>query len=83
MVKKRYGDVGRFRECKRGLLKAALELIEIPHVPRSGKNAADRFVDALDLCTTKRPLTLTPLWLPIGPARPRARHRRGMDVERA
>src|SRR6201995_1992345 len=55
VVKKAYCDFERYKEFKRGLHEAAFELIEIPHVRQSGKNAADirMVVDALDLCYTK------------------------------
>ena len=55
VVKKAYCDFDRYKEFKRGLHKAAFELIEIPHVRQSGKNSADirMVVDALDLCYTK------------------------------
>src|SRR6202166_2549267 len=55
VVKKAYCDFDRYKDFKRGLHEAALELIEIPHVRQSGKNSADirMFVDALDLCYTK------------------------------
>src|ERR1700747_1334108 len=55
VVKKAYCDFERYKTFKRGLHEAAFELIEIPHVPQSGKNSADirMVVDALDLCYTK------------------------------
>src|ERR1700724_983791 len=55
VVKKAYCDFDRYKTFKRGLHEAAFELIEIPHVPQSGKNSADirMVVDALDLCYTK------------------------------
>jgi uncharacterized protein (TIGR00288 family) len=55
VVKKAYCDFSRYQSFKRGLHEAAFELIEIPHVGRSGKNSADirMVVDALDLCYTK------------------------------
>ena len=55
VVKKAYCDFERYKTFKRGLHEAAFELIEIPHVRRSGKNSADirMVVDALDLCYTK------------------------------
>ncbi len=55
VVKKAYCDFDRYKDFKRGLHKAAFELIEIPHLRQSGKNSADirMVVDALDLCYTK------------------------------
>src|ERR671918_633659 len=55
VVKKAYCDFDRYKEFKRDLHEAAFELIEIPHLHRSGKNSADirMVVDALDLCYTK------------------------------
>lgn len=55
VVKKAYCDFDRYKAFKRGLHEAAFEMIEIPHVSRSGKNSADirMVVDALDLCYTK------------------------------
>src|SRR5437667_8596186 len=55
VVKKAYCDFERYKTFKRGLHEAAFELIEIPHVRQSGKNAADirMVVEALDLCYTK------------------------------
>jgi len=55
VVKKAYCDFDRYKAFKRDLHEAAFELIEIPHVSRSGKNSADirMVVDALDLCYTK------------------------------
>jgi uncharacterized protein (TIGR00288 family) len=55
VVKKAYCDFDRYKTFKRDLHEAAFELIEIPHVSRSGKNSADirMVVDALDLCYTK------------------------------
>ena len=55
VVKKAYCDFDRYKEFKRDLHEAAFELIEIPHVSRSGKNSADirMVVDALDLCYQK------------------------------
>ena len=55
VVKKAYCDFDRYKTFKRDLHEAAFELIEIPHISRSGKNSADirMVVDALDLCYTK------------------------------
>jgi uncharacterized protein (TIGR00288 family) len=55
VVKKAYCDFDRYKTFKRDLHEAAFELIEIPHLSRSGKNSADirMVVDALDLCYTK------------------------------
>src|SRR3954466_11704157 len=55
VVKKAYCDWERYRDFKKGMHEASLELIEIPHVRMSGKNSADirMVVDALDLCYTK------------------------------
>ena len=55
VVKKAYCDWERYKEFKATMHEAAFELIEIPHVRRSGKNSADirMVVDALDLCYTK------------------------------
>src|SRR5437763_14600213 len=55
VVKKAYCDFERYKAFKRDLHETAFELIEIPHVRQSCKNAADirMVVDALDLCYTK------------------------------
>src|SRR5512145_446677 len=55
VVKKAYCDWARYKEFKAAMHEASFELIEIPHVRRSGKNSADirMVVDALDLCYTK------------------------------
>jgi len=55
VVKKAYCDWARYKEFKSSMHEASFELIEIPHVRRSGKNSADirMVVDALDLCYTK------------------------------
>src|SRR5438128_4060830 len=55
VVKKAYCDWERYKAFKATMHEAAFELIEIPHVPQSGKNSADirMVVDALDLCYTK------------------------------
>ena len=55
VVKKAYCDWERYKEFKAGMHEASFELIEIPHVRMSGKNAAEirMVVDALDLCYTK------------------------------
>lgn len=55
VVKKAYCDWERYKEFKAAMHEAAFELIEIPHLRRSGKNSADirMVVDALDLCYTK------------------------------
>ncbi|CAB3785673.1 NYN domain-containing protein [Pararobbsia alpina] len=55
VVKKAYCDWERYKGFKASMHEANFELIEIPHVRRSGKNSADirLVVDALDLCYTK------------------------------
>ena len=55
VVKKAYCDWDRYKAFKAPMHEASFELIEIPHVRQSGKNAADirMVVDALDLCYTK------------------------------
>jgi uncharacterized protein (TIGR00288 family) len=55
IVKKAYCDWNRYERYKDSMHHAAFELIEIPHVSKSGKNSADirMVVDALDLCYTK------------------------------
>jgi len=55
VVKKAYCDWERYKAFKAAMHEASFELIEIPHVRQSGKNAADirMVVDALDLCYTK------------------------------
>ena len=55
VVKKAYCDWQRYKEFKAPMHGASFELIEIPHVRKSGKNSADirMVVDALDLCYTK------------------------------
>ena len=55
VVKKAYCDWNRYKSYKQAMHEAAFELIDIPHVRRSGKNSADirMVVDALDLCYTK------------------------------
>lgn len=55
IVKKAYCDWDRYEKYKDTMHSAAFELIEIPHVSKSGKNSADirMVVDALDLCYTK------------------------------
>src|SRR5258706_9891358 len=55
VVKKAYCDWERYKEFKAPMHEAAFEMIEIPHVRQSGKNASDirMVVDALDLCYTK------------------------------
>jgi uncharacterized protein (TIGR00288 family) len=55
VVKKAYCDWEQYKEFKPAMHEAAFELIEIPHLRRSGKNSADirMVVDALDLCYTK------------------------------
>src|SRR5712672_1381015 len=55
VLKKAYCDWGSYNEFKSDMHEASFELIEIPHVRMSGKNAADirMVVDALDLCYTK------------------------------
>ena len=55
VVKRAYCDWERYKKDRTALHEASFELIEIPHVSRSGKNSADirMVVDALDLCHTK------------------------------
>src|SRR5579864_3397007 len=55
VVKKAYCDWERYKEFKAVMHQAAFELIEVPHISRSGKNSADirMVVDSLDLCYTK------------------------------
>ena len=55
VVKKAYCDWQKFKAFKDAMHEASFELIEIPHLRRSGKNSADirMVVDALDLCYTK------------------------------
>src|SRR5471032_2341087 len=55
VVKKAYCDWDRYKGFKAAMHEASFELIEIPHVRKSGKNSADirLVVDALDLCYTK------------------------------
>jgi uncharacterized protein (TIGR00288 family) len=55
VVKKAYCDWARYKEFKSAMHEASFELIEIPHVRKSGKNSADirMVVDSLDLCYTK------------------------------
>jgi uncharacterized protein (TIGR00288 family) len=55
IVKKAYCDWDRYERYKDTMHGAAFEMIEIPHVSKSGKNSADirMVVDALDLCYTK------------------------------
>jgi uncharacterized protein (TIGR00288 family) len=58
IVKRAYADWARYKEFKRNLHEAAIELIEIPGRQQTGKNSADirLVVDALDLCYTKEHL---------------------------
>src|SRR5258706_5931873 len=55
VVKKAYCDWERYKEFRAAMHYASFELIEVPHVSQSGKNAADirMVVDGLDLCCTK------------------------------
>ena len=55
VVKKAYCDWDRYKGFKATMHEAAFEMIDIPHVSKSGKNSADirMVVDALDLCYTK------------------------------
>jgi uncharacterized protein (TIGR00288 family) len=55
IVKKAYCDWNRYDRYKDVMHHAAFELIDIPHVSKSGKNSADirMVVDSLDLCYTK------------------------------
>ena len=55
VVKKAYCDWERYKGFKATMHEAAFEMIDIPHVSKSGKNSADirMVVDALDLCYMK------------------------------
>lgn len=55
VVKRAYCDWERYKDYKRPLHEAAIELIDIPQKYYSGKNSADikMVVDALDLCYSK------------------------------
>ncbi|MFM7604688.1 MAG: NYN domain-containing protein [Prosthecobacter sp.] len=55
VVKKAYCDWDRYKSFKATMHEAAFEMIDIPHVSKSGKNSADirMVVDALDLCYMK------------------------------
>jgi uncharacterized protein (TIGR00288 family) len=55
IVRRAYAHWDRYKSAMKRMHEAAFELIEIPHVLRSGKNSADirLVVDALDLCYTK------------------------------
>jgi len=55
VVKKAYCDWDRYKGFKATMHEAAFEMIDIPHVSKSGKNSADirMVVDALDLCYMK------------------------------
>ena len=55
VVKKAYCDWDRYKGFKATMHEAAFEMIDIPHVSKSGKNSADirMVVDALDLCYVK------------------------------
>ena len=55
VVKKAYSDWSRYKDYKRQLHEAAIELIEIPKRVMTGKNSADirLVVDAMDLCYSK------------------------------
>jgi len=55
VVKKAYCDWERYKGFKATMHEAAFEMIDIPHVSKSGKNSADirMVVDALDLCHMK------------------------------
>jgi uncharacterized protein (TIGR00288 family) len=55
LVRRAYADWTRYKEYRRDLHEAAIELIEIPERHYSGKNSADirMVVDAMDLCYSK------------------------------
>jgi uncharacterized protein (TIGR00288 family) len=55
IVKKAYADWSQYRDYKRDLHEAGIELIEIPKRTQAGKNSADirLCVDAMDLCYSK------------------------------
>jgi uncharacterized protein (TIGR00288 family) len=55
IVKKAYADWADYKDYKKPLHEAAIELIEIPKRAMTGKNSADirLCVDALDLCYSK------------------------------
>jgi len=55
IVKKAYADWADYKDYKKPLHEAAIELIEIPKRSMTGKNSADirLCVDALDLCYSK------------------------------
>ena len=55
IVKKAYADWSAYKEYKRALHEAGIELIDIPQRKYSGKNSADvkLVVDAMDLCYSK------------------------------
>ncbi|MBI3929919.1 MAG: NYN domain-containing protein [Armatimonadetes bacterium] len=55
LFKRAYCDWSKFRQEKKELHEAAIELFDIPQRSRTGKNSADirMVVDALDLCYTR------------------------------
>lgn len=55
VVQKAYADWSRYKSYKVAFHEEGIELIEIPHRSRSGKNSADirLVVDAMDLCYSK------------------------------
>ena len=55
VVKKAYADWARYKDYRDAFHAEGIELIEIPHRSRSGKNSADirLVVDSLDLCYSK------------------------------
>ncbi|MFZ0504269.1 MAG: NYN domain-containing protein [Chthoniobacterales bacterium] len=55
VVKKAYCDFERYKDFKRGLHETAFELIEIPHLRRSGKNSADIRMVVASCCLPPRP----------------------------
>jgi len=55
LYKRAYANWERYSKYRRGFHDASIELFDIPHKTRSGKNAADiqMVVDALELCYSK------------------------------
>lgn len=55
LVKRAYADWSRYKEHKRALHEAAIDMIEIPQRRLAGKNSADirMVVDAMELCYSK------------------------------
>ena len=60
IVKKAYADWSRYKEYKRPLHEAGIELIDIPQREYGGKNSADikLVVDAMDICYSKEHLDI-------------------------